>query len=138
MSPLRWFCAVTTVLCVLAHSSSADPFSADVVQTEEQGEARVEQALAESGTEALRPLCDAVGTAMERGMWRLSRKLVSGCAAKSIKVEQQVHRTVTSIRRELAAVTQQLQGGALSTISPSFQWAQSLDSVFLNVKFAHK
>ena len=26
----------------------------------------------------------------------------------------------------------------LSSIAPAFQWAQSFDSVFLNVKFAHK
>ena len=85
---------------------------------------------------------------MERGWWAASHKLAEAAAGASVDVSASVHSAAGRIRGRLAALTEAVAkataaaatGGAapLTGIPPAFEWAQSPDSLFLNVKFSHK
>lgn len=62
---------------------------------------------------------------------------------KLAKAESQVRYAVETVRKQQNAVLNAIEGAQMQTLSkgvqkitPAFQWAQSLDHVFLNVKFA--
>jgi hypothetical protein len=76
-----------------------------------------------------------------RRMWtRLAEALVSAYRRQGVESGRHVHRVVGALRRELQELQDSLtlREGLGDYISPAFQWAQSPDSVFLNVKFAHR
>jgi hypothetical protein len=60
-----------------------------------------------------------------------------------IEAESQVRNAVETVRKQQNAVLNAIEGAQMQSLSkgvqkitPAFQWAQSLDHVFLNVKFA--
>eukprot|EP00499_Haloplacidia_sp_CaronLabIsolate_P007576 CAMPEP_0196770316 /NCGR_PEP_ID=MMETSP1104-20130614/1071_1 /TAXON_ID=33652 /ORGANISM="Cafeteria sp., Strain Caron Lab Isolate" /LENGTH=330 /DNA_ID=CAMNT_0042140427 /DNA_START=97 /DNA_END=1089 /DNA_ORIENTATION=- len=96
----------------------------------------VEEALADPST----PISGLhVGVAMERGWWNTARRLVEVCRDRGIDVTGLVHQKASSIRRHLKEIAELLsKPTAMRSIHPAFQWAQSGDAIFLNVKFAHR
>lgn len=82
-----------------------------------------------------------VVSAMRRGLWGCAADLgkfaaSSGCPGLENKVTLE-SRTMT---KKLSGLRSVLESARAPTqlIHPAFQWAQSGDSIFLNVKFAHK
>ncbi len=65
--------------------------------------------------------------------------LVSVCVQNGVKVDTEVRKSANSLRKNISKVTELLTvKNAPNFVSPSFEWAQSADSVFIGVKFAHK
>ena len=87
-------------------------------------------------------LQSAVAAAMLRGWFDLCRNLiVHGRSRADNKVDftSVVYQTKSKINSQLKAMTNAIRGkGAVSTVAPAFEWAQSDDVVAINVKLAHK
>ena len=82
---------------------------------------------------------------MERGWWTVSHKLLEAAASAGVDLSSTVHQTASRIRNRLQALTDAItktRGSSSSSvpsgIAPAFEWAQSPDALFLNVKFSHK
>jgi len=81
-----------------------------------------------------------LGSAMQRGFFDSVLELIRTCAERGVKVDTGVHQSANSMRRRISEVTALLQNtnAAQTVVAPAFEWAQSGDSVFVGVKFAHK
>ena len=78
---------------------------------------------------------------MTRGWWAASAKVLEAADAASVDISTAVHQTATKIQKELAHlkdIASKTHSAVATGIPPAFEWAQSPDSLFLNVKFAHK
>jgi hypothetical protein len=78
--------------------------------------------------------------ALKRGWFLLAESMAVACAAKeNDKLIGVISETVGSIRASLQRISQMAQlAKAKAPLEPAFQWAQSANAVFINVKFAHK
>jgi hypothetical protein len=81
----------------------------------------------------------AIETAMFRGWWDVTSQLLDAASLLNLDLSTPVHQTASKIRQRLSVLADSIQKQEVSTgIPPAFEWAQSPDAVFLNVKFAHK
>jgi len=82
---------------------------------------------------------DDVVDAMRRGWWPCAEALATRAAeAGAADLENLVAVESRVISKHLSGLKSVLQAGTPQLISPAFQWAQSGDTLFLNVKFSHK
>ncbi|KAF7457258.1 CS domain-containing protein [Cryptosporidium felis] len=79
-------------------------------------------------------------TSISRGWWTLSKKLIIKTHEQGIDLSPVVRSTELAIRKELDELTRLLnkKHSEIATISPAFQWAQSSDHVYLNIKFTYR
>eukprot|EP01029_Cantina_marsupialis_P011963 TRINITY_DN2646_c0_g1_i2.p1 TRINITY_DN2646_c0_g1~~TRINITY_DN2646_c0_g1_i2.p1 ORF type:complete len:353 (+),score=138.17 TRINITY_DN2646_c0_g1_i2:43-1101(+) len=94
-------------------------------------------------TESLVELLSAenVQSSMERGWFSLTKEIIRLAKENEKDVSTAVYQTSSKIKKELKQIQNLLQNASKKgnkPISPAFQWAQSGDSIFLNVKTAHK
>jgi hypothetical protein len=84
---------------------------------------------------------DVVG-AMRLGWWACAEKLAESAAASGLSPDMAsvVALEARAIAGKLSALRSALESALppSNIITPAFQWAQSPDSLFLNVKFSHK
>ncbi|KAH8583908.1 uncharacterized protein ELE39_002666 [Cryptosporidium sp. chipmunk genotype I] len=83
---------------------------------------------------------DDLNTSISRGWWMLSRKLIIKTHEQGIDLSPVVRSAELSIRRELNELTRLLnkKHSEIATLSPAFQWAQSSDQIYLNIKFTYR
>ncbi|OII75299.1 uncharacterized protein cubi_01820 [Cryptosporidium ubiquitum] len=85
-------------------------------------------------------IADDLTTSISRGWWTLSKKLIIKTHEQGIDLSPVVRSAELSIRRELNELTRLLnkKHSEVATLSPAFQWAQSSDLVYLNIKFTYR
>lgn len=80
--------------------------------------------------------------AMRRGWWACSEKLAESAAASgsSPDMASVVALEARTITGKMSSLRSALESALppSNIITPAFQWAQSPDALFLNVKFSHK
>jgi len=80
--------------------------------------------------------------AMRRGWWACAEKLAESAAASgsSPDMASVVALEARTITGKMSSLRSALESALppSNIITPAFQWAQSPDSLFLNVKFSHK
>lgn len=83
---------------------------------------------------------EVVEIAMERSWWDLTTRVVKQADESfGVDLSSAVHQMGSRIRSKLQTLADGLAKTAHSAgIPPAFEWAQSPDSVLLNLKFAHK
>jgi hypothetical protein len=75
---------------------------------------------------------------MRRGWWNCAEALASNTNAEDLhSVISLESRTITTRIGSLKTAVEAMRKPS-QLITPAFQWAQSPDSIFLNVKFSHK
>ena len=85
-----------------------------------------------------------VVAAMRSGFWGCAEALAYSAAASgnmlAVDINNMVHLESRAINMKISALRSALDSARPPSqiIHPAFQWAQSGDSIFLNVKFAHK
>eukprot|EP01138_Halocafeteria_seosinensis_P006002 gb/GECG01006135.1/.p1 GENE.gb/GECG01006135.1/~~gb/GECG01006135.1/.p1 ORF type:complete len:472 (+),score=90.99 gb/GECG01006135.1/:1-1416(+) len=75
---------------------------------------------------------------VERGMYTAAEQLVALYRSQGIELSSAVFQSISVIRKRLSALADALTKRSIPRIAPAFQWAQSPEDIFLNVKFAHK
>lgn len=85
-------------------------------------------------------IADDLTTSISRGWWTLSKKLIIKTHEQGIDLSPVVRSAELSIRKELSELTRLLnkKHSEVATLSPAFQWAQSSDLVYLNIKFTYR
>jgi hypothetical protein len=82
-----------------------------------------------------------------RGFFDASELLLTSARANGLDLSTTLHQASSSIRTKLQTLADNLQNAASAVlrksegkngIAPAAEWAQSPDSIFLNVKFSHK
>lgn len=80
-----------------------------------------------------------VGFAMKKGFWKCAKELSHLANANGIDVRSVFDMESRTINREIKDIKSAIESSLpMSTIAPAFQWAQSPNEIFINVKFAHK
>ena len=72
---------------------------------------------------------------------RTAHALAHACLESGVKLDaQEIQKEVNQLRKRLSDFTAFVQASnrELSHVFPAFEWAQSRDSLFISVKFAHK
>ena len=73
------------------------------------------------------------------GWWDAAATCVDSAHAGGFDVSTKLHQVSSMIRTRLAALAERLAATKASAgIPPAFEWAQSADSLFFNVKWTHK
>lgn len=87
-----------------------------------------------------RIIADDLNTSISRGWWELSKKLIIKTHEQGIDLSPIVRSAELSIRRELDELSRLLnkKHSVVATLSPAFQWAQSSDHIYLNIKFTYR
>ena len=81
----------------------------------------------------------AIEYVMNKGWWTASNRIIETTAVASVDISTIVHQTASRIRTKLQLLSDALgKVDNAAGIPPAFEWAQSPDSIFLNIKFAHK
>ncbi|KAJ1604778.1 signal peptide-containing protein, partial [Cryptosporidium canis] len=85
-------------------------------------------------------IADDLSTSISRGWWELSRRLIIKTHEQDIDLSPVVRSAELSIRKELDELSRLLnkKHSEVATLSPAFQWAQSNDYVYLNIKFTYR
>ncbi len=79
--------------------------------------------------------------AMKRGLWRCAVEAIQTTAAAGISAWDTFtieNRLVNRELSQLKRVADDCKPDHHNTISPAFEWAESPDTIYLNVKFSHK
>eukprot|EP00164_Ancoracysta_twista_P001689 GFYU01002213.1.p1 GENE.GFYU01002213.1~~GFYU01002213.1.p1 ORF type:complete len:361 (+),score=142.44 GFYU01002213.1:72-1154(+) len=79
-----------------------------------------------------------IAAALERGWWTVAKELISVCKASGIDVSAEVRRSVSGIRTNATQILDLAAKKEAVKINPVFKWAQSNDTVFLEVKFGRR
>lgn len=121
-------------------ATCASAFDMDTVETDEEGVHELRSALTAGWTINTRTGKGLVATAMARGYWKTAEELITHSKTVRADVTHAVYKSASSIRKQLKTLEEALnkRRSVSKGIPPAFEWAQSPDSVFLNVKFAHK
>lgn len=84
-------------------------------------------------------LRDIVTSTMLSGHHDVSGYLIDLSRLLAVDVSSAVYQTAAKIRSSLSLLQERLSAPTKRAgIAPAFEWAQSPDSVFINVKFSHK
>ncbi len=75
--------------------------------------------------------------AMQRGLWRSASHILAIAKGRNLDLVNVVGNTAATIRRELEGITSSVVHKTEGII-PAYEWAQSVEQVFLQVKWAHK
>lgn len=82
---------------------------------------------------------EALSVAMNRGLWRCAKEIARLASEARIDVKNVFDLETRIINKEISLLKGVIESNLpMNTISPAFQWAQSVNDVFLNIKFAHK
>ena len=76
-----------------------------------------------------------------KGLVQTALQLAKACVESGQKLDdQEIQKTVNQLRKRLSDLTMFVQASnrESSHVFPAFEWAQSRDSIFISVKFAHK
>ena len=104
-------------------------------------------AVAQASPDEARAACAAATSSaelMRRGWWDAAEAVMRACLAEDDgRLAQTVKTGAEAAKRRIDAVMSQLAAAAQRraqqfSLEPAFQWAQSAEAVFVNVKFAHK
>ena len=82
-----------------------------------------------------------VGLAMKKGFWKCAKELSTIVQASGIDVRNVFDFESRLIMKEISdlrAAVESHKSTIRPTINPAYQWAQSTDEIFINVKFSHK
>jgi len=82
-------------------------------------------------------LSGGLSHAMTRGLWKSASHILAIAKGRNLDLVNVVGNTAAGIRRELEAVTASVVHKTEGII-PAYEWAQSVEQVFLQVKWAHK
>lgn len=89
--------------------------------------------------EDVNELRELVSDTMLTGSHEISGYLIDLSRLLSVDVSSAVYQTAAKIRNSLSLLQERLSAPVKRAgIAPAFEWAQSPDSVFINVKFSHK
>ena len=82
----------------------------------------------------------ALEACMLRGWWAGARRVLSHARAARVDLTGALHAARARIQASLTSLADSLNSEALAgaDIPPAYEWAQSVDQVFLQVKWAHK
>ncbi|KAH7647522.1 hypothetical protein FG379_000738 [Cryptosporidium bovis] len=85
-------------------------------------------------------IADDLELSMSRGWWKLSKSLIIKTHEQGSDFSAVVRSAELTIRKELDELTRLLnkKHDEIATLSPAFQWAQSLDHIYLNIKFTYR
>jgi len=77
--------------------------------------------------------------AMRKGLWKCAKEIVHALHKKGIDNRNQFDMESRLILKEIQNLKSTVESSLpMSSINPAFQWAQSPNEVYINVKFAHK
>jgi len=85
-------------------------------------------------------LREALEACMLRGFWACSREVLSLSRAAKADISGTLHATRTRINAALTILADSLNAEQQvhDNIAPAYEWAQSVEHIFLQVKWAHK
>eukprot|EP00602_Paraphysomonas_sp_CaronLab_P004360 CAMPEP_0185030670 /NCGR_PEP_ID=MMETSP1103-20130426/17668_1 /TAXON_ID=36769 /ORGANISM="Paraphysomonas bandaiensis, Strain Caron Lab Isolate" /LENGTH=321 /DNA_ID=CAMNT_0027565883 /DNA_START=184 /DNA_END=1149 /DNA_ORIENTATION=+ len=76
---------------------------------------------------------------MTKGYWKCANAIATIANDANIDIRSVFDMETRVINKEIAALKANIESSLpMSSINPAFQWAQSGNEVFINVKFAHK
>ncbi len=84
-------------------------------------------------------LSSLITDAMRRGLWECAAEALQAAAAVGLSVWDifsMEHRLLNKELSQLKRVAEDCK--PVQTISPAFEWAESPDTIYLNVKFSHR
>ncbi|KAH8740086.1 hypothetical protein FG386_000913 [Cryptosporidium ryanae] len=89
---------------------------------------------------SIKVIADDLELSISRGWWKLSKSLIIRTHEQGLDFSAVVRSAELTIRKELDELTRLLnkKHDEIATLSPAFQWAQSLDNIYLNVKFTYR
>lgn len=82
-----------------------------------------------------------IGMAMKKGFWKCAKELSTVLQGSGIDVRNVFEFESRLIMKEIADLKSAVEthkSASRPMISPAYQWAQSPDEIFINVKFSHK
>ena len=84
-------------------------------------------------------LPDLLSVTLNRGLWKCARDVTRIAAQDNVDLRSVFDLGTRTIHKEISVLKSVIESGLpMNTINPAFQWAQSVNDVFLNIKFAHK
>ncbi|OII78102.1 CS domain-containing protein [Cryptosporidium andersoni] len=83
---------------------------------------------------------DDLQLSISRGWWDLAKQLVRRTHEQDIDLSSTVRASTLIIRKHLDELVRLLnkRHAEIALLSPAFQWAQSRDFIFLNIKFTYR
>jgi hypothetical protein len=111
------------------HAATADPAATACLPSASAGGALPDGALR-----------SALESCMLRGFWGCSRAVLSLARAAKADISGTLHATRTRITSALTTLADSLNSEQQvhDNIAPAYEWAQSVEHIFLQVKWAHK
>lgn len=80
-----------------------------------------------------------IGYAMKKGLWKCAKDMAALLQGNGVDIRNEIELETRMIMKEIASIKTAMENLLPSNIiTPAFQWAQSPNEIFLNVKFAHK
>lgn len=77
---------------------------------------------------------------LNRGEYHAAEVYMTQLSKRGIKYREDLKIAINSILKRLEEITNKyrFEEHEIQTVNPAFQWAQSLDHVFIEIKFAHR
>lgn len=76
---------------------------------------------------------------MRKGYWACTKEIITLAQKAGSDVRNTFDMESRAVMKEIAALKAAVESSLpVASITPAFQWAQSPNEVFINVKFAHK
>lgn len=80
-----------------------------------------------------------IGQAMKRGFWKCAKDMATLLQGNGVDIRNDIDLESRIIMKEITSIKSAIESAMPSNIiTPAFQWAQSPNDLFLNIKFAHK
>ena len=100
----------------------------------------LEEVLIKLDTIGLPDPSDCLLRLIEANKWEYATALSSHCVSNNIYLSDALKTKATEKKKKAEKLLQALDhnGAKVQTVSPAFQWAQSPEKVFLDVKFSHR
>lgn len=81
-----------------------------------------------------------IETAVQKGWWNLAQEIIAKSHEDDVDLAAVVRSSISSLKKKADELIRRLDKNHndVQIVSPAFQWAQSPDHVFLNIKFGYR